>query len=192
VSVTPSPTVEEESRMSSIIRLPLAVAMLGAGLVLLAVGAGAPLALLLLFAGVGVTHLVWAVVLLRADDVPAPRLLAATALAPIALWVGAIVVGGAADLPLGPLAAASALGLACALAVVIGLRRARRATGAATGTSESAVEPPWRVIATLAASAAIVAGIVTPALAGTWAGQYAVPHGSHEIPGLEVEEHGGH
>jgi hypothetical protein len=192
VSVTPSPTVEEESRMSSITRLPLAVAMLGAGLVLLAVGAGAPLALLLLFAGVGVTHLVWAVVLLRADDVPAPRLLAATALAPIALWVGAIVVGGAADLPLGPLAAASALGLACALAVVIGLRRARRATGAATGTSESAVEPPWRVIATLAASAAIVAGIVTPALAGTWAGQYAVPHGSHEIPGLEVEEHGGH
>jgi hypothetical protein len=193
--------------MTSITRLPLAVAMLGAGLVLLAVGAGAPLALLLAFAGAGVAHLVWAVVLLRVDSVPAPRLLAATALAPLALWAAAIAAGGAAQLPLGPLAAASVLGLACALVVVTGLRRAHGATRTATGVNTDGVhtdgantdgvsgptdEHPWRVIATIAASAAIVAGIVTPALAGTWAGQYAEPHGSHDIPGLEVEEHGGH
>ncbi|RUR03250.1 hypothetical protein [Labedella endophytica] len=187
--------------MSKNLSVLVAIATLGSGLVLLAIGAGAPLPLLVVFVAIGVAELAWAVATLRTDRVPAPRIFLGVVLVPLAVWAASLALGAAASLPIGPLAAASALGVSVAAIVVVTQRRSReagtRAGPPATGAVvDPAVDPtaehPWRFIGTLAASAAIVAGIVTPALSGTWAGQYAVPHGSHEVPGLEIDEHGGH
>jgi hypothetical protein len=178
----------------------VAITTLGAGLIHLAVGAGAPFILLLIFVATGVAHMGWAVATLRADRIPAPTLFVAIALFPVAVWATTLVIGSAAALPLGPLAASSVLDFAAAAVVVAGLRTRKAGTVAASAaataararSTDTSTEHPWRFIGTLAASAAIVAGIVTPALSGTWAGQFAQPHGSHDVPALEIDEHAGH
>lgn len=173
--------------MSRSMTVPVAVAILGAGLVHLAVGAGSPLPLIVVFVAVGIAELGWAGATLRADRVPAPRVFLAVSLVPVVTWAVSLATGMTPALPLGPLAAATALGFAAVAVVAVGLRGTRPVP-----SGDPSAEHPWRFIGTLAASAAIVAGVVTPALSGTWAGQYAEPHGSHGIPGLVVDEHAGH
>lgn len=175
--------------MSKTVTTLVAVTTLGAGLVHLAVGAGAPLPLLAVFAAVGAAEIGWAVTVLRLDRIPMPRLFLGVSLLPLAVWAIALAVGAGSTLPPGPLAAASLLSIIVAVAVVVTTIRSSRGP---VDVRDGREEHPWRFIGTLAASAAIVAGIVTPALSGTWAGQFAEPHGSHEIPGLEIEEHAGH
>lgn len=206
--------------MSKTVSTFVAVGTLGAGLVHLAVGAGAPLPLLAVFVAIGVAEAGWAVAILREERIPAPGPFLGVVLAPVAVWAAAVASGAAASLPTGPLAAASLLGGVSAALVAVARRRAgsRRQAGshraaeshraaqshrsddeataehpdATTQRRDATTENPWRFIAALTVSAAIVAGIVTPALSGTWAGRFAEPHGTHGIPGLDIDEHEGH
>jgi hypothetical protein len=177
----------------------VAVSGLGTGLVHLAVGAGSPPPFFIVFVLAGSVGMVWAMLTLVRGRVPAPRAFAIVTLLPVAFWAASIALGVGGLLPLGPLAAASALGVISAGVVLFSLRRRSeaeslepvRSTTDARATAGE--EHPWRFIGSLAASAAIVAALVTPALSGTWAGQFAVPHGSHDLPGPAIEdEHGGH
>lgn len=183
--------------MTRNISILVAVSGLGAGLVHLAVGAGSPLPFFLFFVAVGAAELAWAVAIFIRGRIPAPVAFVAVTLAPVVVWAGSVAVGLAGALPLGPLAAASLLSVAMAGVTLFSLRR-RSPLVSATATasnpaSADTAEHPWRFIGTLVAASAIVAAIVTPALSGTHAGQYAVPHGTHGVPGLEItEEHSGH
>jgi hypothetical protein len=178
----------------------VAVSGLGTGLVHLAVGAGSPPPFFIVFVLAGSVGMVWAMLTLVRGRVPAPRAFAIVTLLPVAFWAASIALGVGGLLPLGPLAAASALGVISAGVVLFSLRRRseseplsepERSTTEARITSGE--EHPWRFIGSLAASAAIVAALVTPALSGTWAGQFAVPHGSHDLPGPAIEdEHDAH
>jgi hypothetical protein len=180
----------------------VAVTGLGTALIHLAVGAGSPLPFLIIFVAFGVSELAWSVATFLLGRVPAPRAFVIVTLAPVVVWAASVTLGVAGILPLGPLAAASLLGVAAAGVVLFSLRRAgaREAIAqpsdssvtADSGNTADSGEHPWRFIGTLAASAAIIAGIVTPALSGTHAGQYAVPHGTHGDLGIEVDEHSGH
>ncbi|RWZ59225.1 hypothetical protein ELQ92_13240 [Labedella populi] len=182
--------------MSRNISSMVAVFGLGAGLVHLAVGAGSPLPFFIVFVLVGVAESAWAVLTFVKGRVPAPRSFAILTLLPVAFWAASIALGVGGLLPLGPLAAASVLGVVAAGAVLFSIRR-RTSTppraGVPAAATRDADEHPWRFIGALAASAALVAALVTPALSGTWAGQFAVPHGSHDVPGPAIEDgHGGH
>jgi hypothetical protein len=178
----------------------VAVTGLGTALIHLAVGAGSPLPFLIVFVAFGVCELAWSVATFLHGPVPAPRAFVIVTLAPVVVWAASVTLGVAGILPVGPLAAASLLGVAAAGVVLFSLRRAgaRDVRENRTDSADTAVntadsgEHPWRFIGTLAASAAIIAGIVTPALSGTHAGQYAVPHGTHGDLGVEVDEHSGH
>jgi hypothetical protein len=171
----------------------VAVFGLGTGLVHLAVGAGSPPPFFIVFVLAGAVETVWAALTFLKGRAPAPRSFAIVTLLPVAFWAASIALGVGGLLPLGPLAAASALGVISAGVVLFSLRRRQDEVAPTARASDGSDEHPWRFIGSLAASAAIVAALVTPALSGTYAGQFAVPHGSHGIPGPAIEdEHGGH
>jgi hypothetical protein len=176
-------------------RSGMALASLGVGLVHLAVAAGSPLFLAVLLAGFGVAELGWGVTLLARGRILLPRAALPLALAPVALWgldlTTAVALGGSgmtASLPFGPMAAASLLSLFLAARLAFARRRSL-----APQPQASAHRPvPYLLSMTLGAM--LVAGLVTPALAGTNAGTEAVPHGEHGTPALSEEpaSHSGH
>lgn len=168
--------------MSALLRMTGSVTALGSALIALAVGAapslttGAPwLAVPLLAAGVG--QALVAVIALRGRTLPSAAVLTALAV-PTLVWVGALALAPqqSVGLPLGPMLAETCLALAAA---------------AMLGRQRSAAGEPKALPALLAlvGSAAVVAVVATTALAGTEAGQFAVPHGEH---GIVIEDHGHH
>jgi hypothetical protein len=190
--------------MTAITRTWLAMAAIAAGLIHVALGAGAPLALGVPLIAIAVAEMAWGAATVVRDRVPFRNAALLGALAPVALWAGMIVaasVSGTPELlaPLPFLAMGSAtlfsLFVACVLAVH--RRRALRATDPAAG-SESAPnatsatnaasrrgssEPSvGRYLLGVLAGAAVMSALTTPALANTHAGQSAVPHGtSHGV-----------
>lgn len=179
-------------------RSVMALASLGVGLVHLAVGAGSPLFPAILLVGFGIAELGWGVALLARGRIIAPRVALPLALAPVALWGLDLTVGIAlgntsttAALPFGPMLAASILSLVIGLGLAIARRREQHPrTPVATGTAVR----PGRYLLGMTAGAALVAGLVTPALAGTNAGTQAVPHGEHGTSTVtdESPSHEGH
>ena len=176
-------------------RSVMALASLGVGLVHLAVGAGSPLFLAILLVGFGIAELGWGIALLARGRVVLPRVALPLSLAPVALWgldvTAGIALGSSsvtAALPLGPMAAASVLSLVIAFGLAVARRRSRspRATASAAR--------PGRYLLGMTAGAMLVAGLVTPALAGTNAGTEAVPHGEHGSTTVvhETPSHEGH
>lgn len=172
----------------------MALASLGVGLVHLAVAAGSPLFLAVVLTGFGVAELGWGVALLACGRLVLPRAALPAAVAPVALWgldvTAAIALGGSAmtaSLPFGPMAAASILSLFAAAGVAVARRGSLAPRPAASA-------PPWRYLLSMTLSALLVAGLVTPALAGTHAGTQAVPHGEHGTPAVPEEpiSHVGH
>ena len=170
--------------MSDTSRSIMALTALGAGLVHLAVGAGSPLAAAVGLCALGLVELVWGLAVLSRGRTLLPTAMLIGSLAPVALWgllVTVRVTGGASGLtdflPLGPLAAASALNLATALF----LARERRSRGTEPAAESPSAQParPGRYLLGMVLGAMAVAGVVTPALAATNAGTYAVPHGEH-------------
>ncbi|MCH1882787.1 hypothetical protein [Agrococcus sp. ARC_14] len=153
-----------------------AVAALGAALIALAVGAAAaPVAAVPLLAS-GIAQAVIAVLALRGTRLPVAVVLLPLTV-PTLVWLGALMVmpDGTAVLPLGPMLAESGLALAAAALI------------ARPSRSMSAPRPLAAVLSLLG-SAAVVAAVATAALAGTEAGQHAVPHGEHGGHGAQQEQ----
>src|SRR3954452_14232196 len=120
--------------MATLVRTWLGLAALGAGLIHLAVAAGAPPALLAAFAVLGAAEVAWGATALARRTVPVPRSALAGAMVPTLVWVGLLFAGAdsahgaahasgvhpvgtvalAATLPVGPMLAGSLLDLALA------------------------------------------------------------------------------
>ena len=176
-------------------RSVMALASLGVGLVHLAVGAGSPLFPAILLVGFGTAELGWGVALLALGRVVLPQVALPLSLLPVALWgldvTAGIALGGpsmTAALPLGPMAAASILSLYIGFTLALFRRRS------AEPRARASVSRPGRYLLGMLCGSMLVAGLVTPALAGTNAGTRAVPHGEHVAPAVESEtpSHDGH
>src|SRR4051794_40410272 len=129
--------------MATLVRTWLGLAALGAGLIHLAVAAGAPPALLATFAVLGAAEVAWGAAALARRTVPVPRTALAGAMLPTLTWVGLLLAGAgtahgatnmagahpadtlAASLPVGPMLAGSLLDLAIAAVLAVRLRLAR-------------------------------------------------------------------
>ena len=158
---------------------------LGAGLVLLALAAGAGGIAGGAMAAAGAAGLGWGVLSLRAGRALVPGVVLGTC---AALLVGAGVLVGsglaeAAGVPVGSLLAASVFIVVVAghCAVVVrgrsGAHRARDGRSDAPGRA-AAVDGRLPLVG-LVVGALLVAGLATPALAATEAGRAAVPHVEH-------------
>ena len=179
-------------------RSVMALASLGVGLVHLAVGAGSPLFPAILLVGFGIAELGWGIAILARGRIILPRVALPLSLAPVALWgldvTAGIALGSSsmtAALPFGPMLAASALSLFIGLSLAVNRRRAESPRARRTTAT---VTRPGRYLLGMTCGAALVAGLVTPALAGTNAGSRAVPHGEHgtTIVTDESPSHQGH
>ena len=160
---------------------------LGGGLVLLALAAGAGGTAGGALAGAGIAGLGWGVLSLRAGRaiVPAVALGVSTALL---VGAGALVGTGLAattGVAVGPLVAASVFIAVVAAHTAFVVRRRSRAARpmpdpnrAADAASSPAIDGRLSLVG-LVAGALLVAGLATPALAATEAGELAVPHGEH-------------
>ena len=160
-----------------------AIAAWGGGLIQLALGAGAittegaspairVAGIVLVVIGAGA--LGWGAATLARGRIVVPRLSIAGSLAGILAAAGAMALDPT-RVSVFAVAAGIALLIAVALGCALELRRA--------GQRRSK-----RHLVGLIVGAVLVAGIVTPALAATEAGQHAVPHGEH----LELVEPGHH
>ena len=183
--------------MTTITGTWLAMAAIGAGLIHVALGAGAPPVLAVPLIAIAVAEVAWGVLTVLKDRVFTPTSALAGALAPVGLWVLVITaasVGGAPELlsPLPFLAMGSATLFDLFLAGVLAVQR-RRAMRAADPASPArnayansdaeansgAAEPSvGRYLLGVLAGACVVSALTTPALANTHAGQSAVPHGT--------------
>ncbi|WP_127794608.1 hypothetical protein [Agromyces sp. LHK192] len=167
------------------------LAALGAGLVLVAVGAGAldgairGIATSVTLAGCGLTALGWGVLALRAGAIPAPTATLGAVVGVLLLTAVLLSNGLAAELDLAalPLLAADALLLVVGIGAALALRRGQRGSVGRGRQHGRPSEPVGTSLVGMAVGAALVAALATPALAGTEAGGSAVPHGElHGIP----------
>ncbi|WP_105036210.1 hypothetical protein [Cryobacterium aureum] len=171
--------------MTPVIRMWLGFAALGAALIHLAVGAGAPLPLSILLVGFGLAELGWAVVTLSQTRPVAIRVVFGATLIPVLVFATTATLGSglgvsAAEtgLPMYPMVIASLfnLYLAGSLAVII---RKKANTSPSTERTRKVAQPGgWRFLTALVVAGLVVSGLTTPALAATNAGLYAVPHGA--------------
>ena len=175
---------------------------LGGGLVLLALAAGAGGAAAGALAVAGIAGLSWGVLSLRAGRaiVPAVALGVSTA---VLVGAGALVGTGlavATGVAVGPLVAASVFIAVVAAHTAFVVRRRSRAARptpdrdrSVDATTRPAVDGRLSLVG-LVAGALLVAGLATPALAATEAGELAVPHGEHGKQGgtsVTDADHGG-
>lgn len=160
-----------------------AIAAWGGGLVQLALGAGAMMTAEggpairwagLLLVAFGAAAIGWGAATLARGRMVVPRLSIAGSLAGIFAAAAALILDPA-RVSVFAVAAGVALSMAVALGAAINLRR-----GSAPSSRPDAGR---RRLAGLVVAAVVVAGIVTPALAATSAGQQAVPHGDLFAPG---------
>ena len=160
--------------MSPITRSWVAFAAVGAGLIHLALVISAPTLVGILFAVVGVAEFGWGVLVVFDGRFLAPRIAVIAVLAPIALWIAALVTAldPGAFRPF-PLAIATLLELFIAVAIGLSLRRGSEATTPGTG----------RLVIGLVAGALVIGGLTAPALGATEAGQFVAPAGSFDEDG---------
>lgn len=182
--------------MPAAVRLSAGFAGFGAGSVNLAISssfmagaAGAPGPLL---AGVaaglwGAGLLGGTVVCLARGRVPAGRGATGILLTAAAAHVAALAFGPphTAGLNLSQLA-----GLLLTLMMIAALAWLRRSAQGLAGTATLATTRPGGLLVAAFAGAVLVAGITTPGLAASTAGQYAVPHGSHGGGSQHDSHHG--
>ncbi|GAA1790325.1 hypothetical protein GCM10009748_26370 [Agromyces lapidis] len=160
------------------------LAALGAGLVLTATAAGVSgtagspggtgaggVVVGAVLAGCGIAALGWAVFALRKGSLVAPRSALAVSLGVLGAPGALLATGAAAELGVAvlPMLAAGLFAIVVAVGAAVEIRRLRRRRRTAL--------PPRRPAIGLVAGAALVAALATPALAGTAAGELAVPHG---------------
>ena len=185
-------TADQARPMNTTVRVQLALAALGAGLVHFAVAAGAGLPLAIIFCLCGAAELIWAAYAIARPDPPLIRLVPALALIPLGLWAAALLSGAATAETLPPfaLAIAALLDLVVAVGLAASERRDRRHSTAARQPSG------LRFTLALIIGALAVSALTLPALGATAAGIAASngPHATHE-PGAGVavqDTHPGH
>ncbi|TFD62059.1 hypothetical protein E3T39_03350 [Cryobacterium suzukii] len=173
--------------MTPVIRMWLGFAAIGAALIHLAVGAGAPLPLSILLVGFGLTELGWAVVTLSQSRPVAIRVAFGATLIPVLVFATTATLGSglgvsAAEtgLPMYPMVIASLFNLYLAGSLAVIIRKKAHASPAAVSERTRTVAQPggWRFLTALVVAGLVVSGLTTPALAATNAGLYAVPHGA--------------
>ena len=148
------------ARISALTRGWIAFAAVGAGLIHLALVISAPLLGGILLATVGIVEFAWGVMVMFDERFLVPRLAVVAVLAPIALWIAALLLDAESFRPF-PLAIASVLELFIAIAIAVSLRRP---------TEPKPVSTRGYVLGL--AAGAVVAGVLTgPALGATEAGQ---------------------
>lgn len=198
-SVAHSPRTPSPGALGATSRVWLALPAIGAGLIVIAVGAGSPIPLAAVFLLLGGSQAAWGLAVLGLERIPFPRLSLPLFLATTLLW--GVLVGlttvlhdstAFASIGLFPMVCASGLSLAIALTLVVRIRNARAATGArAPRSSVDSGQRPGRFVLSLVIAALVVSGVTTPALAATTAGQFAVPHGEHGGTTI-TDGHSGH
>jgi hypothetical protein len=160
-----------------------AVAAWGGGLVQLALGAGAITAAEggpairvagMLLVVIGAVAIGWGAATLARGRIVVPRLSIAGSLAGILLAATAMALD-----PARVSVFAVAAGIALLIAVAFGCAMALRRDRVRVGRTDAGRGR----LAGLLVAAVLVAGLVTPALAATEAGQHAVPHGEMTEPG---------
>lgn len=149
--------------MSPITRGWIAFAAVGAGLIHLALAVSAPTIGALLLIGMGIVEFAWGVLVMFDERFLVPRIAVVAALAPVALWIAALLLGVDAFRPF-PLAIATLLELFIAVTIAVVQRRGRSA--AAPGTR--------RYVAGLLAGALVVGIVTAPALGATEAGRQVI------------------
>ena len=179
--------------MAVMVRTWLGLAALGAGLIHLAVAAGAPPVLLATFAVLGAAEVAWGVSAFARSTVPLPRLALAGALVPTLVWVGTLLTGAGgahaggshsmtgthagptaiAFLPAGPLLAGTVLGLA--VAVVLAVRLRRQSADEAAGREPGV----WSYLGGVLLGTGIIFAVTSVALGGTAVGQAAMRSMGH-------------
>lgn len=117
--------------MPATTRAWVALAAVGAGLIHLALVSSAPMLGAVLLAAIGIVEFAWGVLVLFDERFLAPRFAAIAALAPIAVWMAAIVLD-IQSFRVAPLAVAAVLELLIALAVAVSLRRPSAAPAPST------------------------------------------------------------
>jgi hypothetical protein len=177
--------------MAVLVRTWLGLAALGAGLIHLAVAAGAPPVLLAAFAALGAAEVAWGVAAFARSTVPLPRLAVAGAVLPTIVWVGTLFAGAGSShagahlaagmgsastmttlLPAGPMLAGTVLDLAVAVVLAVRLRR-RRADAASP-------EPGmWAYLGGVLAGTGVIFAVTSIALGGTAVGQSAMHSMGH-------------
>lgn len=179
--------------MTPISRLWLSSAAIGAGTIHLAVGASAPVLLMITLVGLGAAELGWGAVTLVRGRALAPGAALFGALIPVFVWGAVATLGSglgvpatATGLPLQPMATATLFDLFLAGGLAVAARRA--AAAPEPGAAATAEPGGWRFLAALMLAALVVSGLTTPALAATDAGAHAVPHGSHGLPSAPTPE----
>jgi hypothetical protein len=203
-TVTPSPQPTEPpvgTALGPASRVWLALVALGAGVIVIAVGAGSAFPLTAVLVLLGGSQIAWGLTVLGIERVPIPRLALPLFLGTTLLWGTMVTLttvlhdsAGVEPLRILPMACASALSIAVAFTLVIRTRTARtRATTIGRGApgAEGTGQRPGRFVLSLVFAALVVSAVTTPALAATNAGQYAVPHGEHGGTSL-TEDHTGH
>ena len=176
--------------MTPISRLWLCCAAIGAGTIHLAVGASAPVLLMITLVGLGAAELGWGAAMLIRGRALAPGAALFGALIPVFVWGAVATLGSglgvpaaATGLPIQPMATATLFDLFLAGFLAITLRRAAGTTSIASSTEPVPNSAGgWRFLGALTLAALVVSGLTTPALAATDAGAHAVPHGSHGLP----------
>ena len=149
--------------MSAVTRSWIAFAAVGAGLIHLALAVDAPLLGAVLLAGIGITEFAWGVLVVFDERFLAPRVAVIAALAPVALWVVALVVGIQSFRPV-PLGVATLLELFIAIAIAVTLRRSREPRPVSTR----------RYVVGLLVGALVIGALTAPALGATAAGQQVI------------------
>ena len=146
--------------VSPLVRGWIAFAAVGAGLIHLALVISAPLFGGILLAIVGIAEFAWGVMVMFDERFLVPRLAVVAVLAPIGLWIAALLLDAASFQPF-PLAIASVLELFIAIAIAVSLRRSGDPKPVSTR----------RYVLGLAAGAVVVGVLTGPALGATEAGQ---------------------
>ena len=149
--------------MSPITRSWIAFAAVGAGLIHLALVLSAPALGGVLLAGIGIVEFAWGVLVMFDERFLVPRIAVVAALAPVALWIAALLLGVDAFRPF-PLAIATLLELFVAITIAVVQRRGRT----------PAVPSTRRYVLGLLAGALVVGIVTGPALGATEAGRQVI------------------
>jgi hypothetical protein len=163
-------TVAVTFRGADVARCWAGFASLGAGLVHAAAVGDHPGRAAGYFAVVAAAQLGWGLAALARDRLPAPWWVAGATLGVLAVWASSRTVG----FPVAGAAGPADLGAAALELVVLGAMAATRWHPLRVRRTSTAV-----LVGGLAAGALLVGAVTTPALAGTHAGEHAVPHGQH-------------